>query len=43
VTNEQALIVMTNGENTQDLFDYLQRAVAKEYNWEYMQPEFLLP
>ncbi|WP_370896476.1 serine hydrolase domain-containing protein [Chryseobacterium gossypii] len=43
VTNEQALIVMTNGENTQDLFDYLQRTVAKEYNWEYMQPEFFTP
>lgn len=40
VDNDQSVIVMSNGENTQDLFDYIQRAVAEEYKWDYFRPEF---
>jgi CubicO group peptidase (beta-lactamase class C family) len=40
VDKEQAVIVMSNGENTQDLFDHIQRAVAEEYKWDYFRPEF---
>lgn len=38
VNNEQAIIVMANGENTGDLFAHLQRSVAEEYKWEYFRP-----
>lgn len=40
VDKDQAVIVMSNGENTQDLFDHIQRAVAEEYKWDYFRPEF---
>lgn len=40
VDKDQAVIVMSNGENTQDLFDHIQRAVAEEYQWDYFRPEF---
>ncbi|RZM24929.1 MAG: class A beta-lactamase-related serine hydrolase [Pedobacter sp.] len=40
VDKDQAVIVMSNGENTQDLFDHVQRAVAEEYKWDYFRPEF---
>jgi len=40
VDNDQAVIVMSNGENTGDLFDHIQRAVAEEYKWDYFRPEF---
>ncbi len=38
VNKEQAVIIMANGVNTEDLFNHIQRAVAKEYNWDYFQP-----
>ncbi|MEP6806399.1 MAG: serine hydrolase domain-containing protein [Flavobacterium sp.] len=40
VDMDQAVIVMTNGENTQDLFDHIQHAIAEEYKWDYFRPEF---
>ena len=40
VDKDQAVIVMSNGENTEDLFDHIQRAVAEEYKWDYFRPEF---
>lgn len=40
VDKDQTVIVMSNGENTQDLFDHIQRAVAEEYKWDYFRPEF---
>lgn len=39
VDKQQALIVMTNSDNTQDLFDHLQRAVADTYQWDYFRSE----
>ncbi|AOE50920.1 serine hydrolase domain-containing protein [Kangiella sediminilitoris] len=39
VNNQQAIVVMTNSDNTQDLFDHIQRAVAEEYQWDYFRPE----
>ncbi|WP_438422639.1 serine hydrolase domain-containing protein [Aquimarina macrocephali] len=38
VNKEQAVIIMANGVNTEDLFNHIQRAVAKEYDWDYFQP-----
>ncbi|WP_298764075.1 serine hydrolase [uncultured Polaribacter sp.] len=38
VEKEQAIIMMANGVNTQQLFDYIIRATAKEYNWDYFKP-----
>jgi len=38
VKKEQAVIIMANGVNTQDLFNHIQRAVAEEYNWDYFKP-----
>lgn len=38
---KQALIIMTNSENGFTLIDAIQRAVAKEYQWEYLKPEEL--
>lgn len=43
VNKEQAIIVMSNGENTQDLFDHLQRSVAEEYQWDYFRPDVYEP
>ncbi len=39
VDKQQALIVMSNSDNTQDLFDHLQRAVADTYQWDYFRSE----
>ena len=38
VKKEQAIIMMANGVNTQQLFDHIIRATAKEYNWDYFKP-----
>jgi CubicO group peptidase (beta-lactamase class C family) len=38
VKKEQAVIIMANGVNTQDVFGHIQRAVAEEYNWDYFKP-----
>ncbi|EZH75673.1 hypothetical protein ATO12_02470 [Aquimarina atlantica] len=38
VKKEQAVVIMANSVNTEDLFNYIQRAVAEEYNWDYFKP-----
>lgn len=43
IDKKQGLIVMTNSDNAFGMFDYLQRAVTSEYDWEYGQPEILDP
>ena len=39
----QGLVVMTNSDNAFGFFDYLQRAINHEYDWEYVKPEILDP
>ena len=34
---------MTNSDNAFNSFDYIQRAVNDEYQWEYVKPEILEP
>lgn len=38
IKKEQAMIIMANGVNTQDLFNHIQSAVAEEYKWDYSKP-----
>lgn len=38
VNKEQAVIIMSNSVNTQQLFDHIIRAAAEEYNWDYFKP-----
>lgn len=38
VKKEQAVIIMANGVNTEELFSYIQRSVADEYDWDYSKP-----
>ncbi len=39
----QGIVVMTNSDNTFGLFDYIQRAINLEYDWEYVKPEIWEP
>jgi CubicO group peptidase (beta-lactamase class C family) len=39
----QGIVVMTNSDSSFGLFDYIQRAVNDEYQWEYVRPEILNP
>jgi len=41
--NRQALIAMTNSDNGFALLDYLARATAEHYKWDYLQPEVFEP
>ncbi len=41
VDQNQGIVVMTNSDNSFGFFDYLQRAVNSEYQWEYVRPEVL--
>ena len=43
VDKNQGIVVMTNSDNSFGLFDYIQRAVNDEYQWEYVRPEILNP
>lgn len=37
VNKEQSLIIMANGVNTHELFNYILYAVADEYDWDYFK------
>jgi len=41
IDQNQGIVVMTNSDNSFGLFDYIQRAVNAEYQWEYVKPEIL--
>lgn len=41
IDQNQGIIVMTNSDNSFGIFDYIQRAVNSEYQWEYVKPEIL--
>ncbi|NQX92029.1 MAG: beta-lactamase family protein [Flavobacteriales bacterium] len=41
VDKRQGIVVMTNSDNSFGMFDYIQRAVNLEYDWEYVKPEVL--
>jgi len=43
VSKKQGIVVMTNSDNAFGSFDYIQRAVNDEYQWEYVKPEILIP
>ncbi|RIA09202.1 CubicO group peptidase (beta-lactamase class C family) [Flavobacteriaceae bacterium MAR_2010_72] len=43
VNKNQGIVVMTNSDNSFGFFDYIQRAVNDEYQWEYVKPEILNP
>ena len=43
VNKNQGIVVMTNSDNSFGFFDYIQRAVNDEYQWEYVRPEILNP
>lgn len=43
VDKKQGIVVMTNSDNAFNSFDYIQRAVNDEYQWEYVKPEILEP
>jgi CubicO group peptidase (beta-lactamase class C family) len=43
VLKKQGIVVMTNSDNSFGFFDYIQRAVNDEYQWEYVKPEILDP
>ncbi len=43
VDKKQGIVVMTNSDNAFNSFDYIQRAVNNEYQWEYVKPEILEP
>lgn len=43
IAQHQGIVVMTNSDNSFGLFDYIQRAVNDEYEWEYVRPEILDP
>ena len=43
IEKNQGIVVMTNSDNAFDFFDYIQRAVNNEYQWEYVKPEILEP
>lgn len=43
VNKNQGIVVMTNSDNSFGFFDYIQRAVNNEYQWEYVKPEILNP
>lgn len=43
VDRKQGIVVMTNSDNAFNSFDYIQRAVNDEYQWEYVKPEILNP
>ncbi|MEL6823809.1 MAG: serine hydrolase domain-containing protein, partial [Calditrichota bacterium] len=39
INQNQGIVVMTNSDNSFGLFDYIQRSVNAEYQWEYVKPE----
>ncbi len=43
INKNQGIVVMTNSDNAFGFFDYIQRAVNDEYQWEYVRPEILDP
>lgn len=43
VNKNQGIVVMTNSDNSFGFFDYVQRAVNDEYQWEYNKPQILEP
>lgn len=43
IDKNQGIVVMTNSDNAFGFFDYIQRAVNDEYQWEYVKPEILTP
>ncbi|RUA06832.1 MAG: hypothetical protein DSY43_01135 [Gammaproteobacteria bacterium] len=43
VKNNQGIVVMTNSENSFNMFDFIMRAVSQEYSWEYFRPEVYEP
>lgn len=43
IDKNQGIVVMTNSDNAFGLFDYIQRAVNAEYQWEYVKPEIMSP
>lgn len=43
IDKKQGIVVMTNSDNSFGMFDYIQRAVNDEYEWEYVRPEILEP
>lgn len=43
IDNKQGIVVMTNSDNAFGFFNYIQRAVNDEYQWEYVKPQILNP
>lgn len=43
VLKRQAIVVMTNSDNGFELLDYIARAVAEFYQWDYLQPTIHMP
>lgn len=39
----QAMVIMTNSDNGFHLLDYIARAAAEYYQWDYLQPKFHTP
>ncbi|MGD1844294.1 MAG: serine hydrolase domain-containing protein [Salibacteraceae bacterium] len=43
LAKNQGVVVMTNSDNAFGFFDYVQRAISHEYQWEYVRPEIHEP
>ncbi len=43
LNNKQGVVVMSNSDNGTILLSYIARAVAQEYNWDYLQPTIFEP
>ncbi len=43
VNKQQGIVIMTNSDNAFGIFDYIQRAVNHQYDWEYVKPEIREP
>lgn len=41
--NKQGIVVMTNSDNGTSFLSYIARAVAIEYNWDFLQPKVFEP
>lgn len=43
LNKKQGVVIMTNSDNGTNLMSYIARAVAQEYNWEFLQPTVFEP
>lgn len=43
LNKKQGVVIMTNSDNGTSLMSYIARAVAQEYNWEFLQPTVFEP